>query len=169
MVFEAMKDSDLSKHYFLDIETGEVEFVSEMFDDNSNKMLEEIEKQSNRYFKIPQIPSDEQYQWMKEFVQEFVGYKDKDLQEKLEIALNGKGAFSRFKDVLYAAGGAWLDTWQEWERSYLYEELAVWLAGLPIDIKEDSEYFGAKGAGFLVEWGKEYLKNRFKEDKDKKG
>lgn len=140
-ILEAMEDSDLTNHYFLDAKTGEVEIIPEMFDEEADERLEKIEEQSDRYFCIPQIPSYEQYKWMEEFVQDFVGREDKNLQEKLEIALDGKGAFSRFKNVLLVAGGGWFDAWEEWKRNYLYEELEVWLAGLPIDIKEDSEYF----------------------------
>jgi hypothetical protein len=51
-----------------------------------------------RYLLIPQQDSNEGYRDMEEFVKTL---EDGHLRELLEVALNGRGAFRRFKDVLY--------------------------------------------------------------------
>lgn len=138
-VATAMENSDISNHYFLDSETGDVELVSEMFDNHTDKKLEASDKETDRYFKIPHIPSYEQYEWMAAFTREIVSYEDKMLAEKLEIALNGKGAFRRFNDILLEEGNAWIDGWNQWKSDYVYGEMEGWLATLLLDIKEDLE------------------------------
>ena len=47
--------------------------------------------------RIEPAASREQYKWMERFV---VGVTDEPLRERLVIAIDGKGAFRRFKDVL---------------------------------------------------------------------
>lgn len=144
IIMLGLQDSDLANSYFLDTQTGEVEFLSDHTDDKKENQLEEIKNQDNRFIRIPQITSYDQYQWMKEFVDEFVSHeeeKNEHLSEKLSIALNGKGAFRRFKDVLANAGKGWMDSWHQWQNDHLYEELREWLISLPIGVSEAWEPF----------------------------
>ena len=46
---------------------------------------------------IGPIPSREQYQWLDEFIKSI---EDVDIRDRMEAAINGKGAFRRFKDIL---------------------------------------------------------------------
>ena len=46
---------------------------------------------------VEAIPSRIQYQWVDEFV---LTIEDADLKTRVEAAINGKGAFRRFKDIL---------------------------------------------------------------------
>ena len=46
---------------------------------------------------IGPIPSREQYQWLDEFIKSI---EDGDIRDRMEAAINGKGAFRRFKDIL---------------------------------------------------------------------
>jgi hypothetical protein len=100
MVEAAMEDASLENSYYLNLHTGEVIFLSEWVDTplESEQQREEIES-SNYYVSIERIPSHEAYQWMEDFVAEIVAPKDTQAAEKLSIALMGKGAFRRFKDV----------------------------------------------------------------------
>lgn len=61
------------------------------------KIAEEILGESDRYVWIEENPSYEGYNLMTEFADTV---KDTGLREKLAIALDGNGAFRRFKDVL---------------------------------------------------------------------
>jgi hypothetical protein len=56
-----------------------------------------VNDESGRYVDIPRKPSYEAYDLMVEFASSVT---NKHLREKLEIALDGKGAFSRFKNVI---------------------------------------------------------------------
>ncbi len=91
----AFEFHSLEHQQVLDIETGEIIMFSE-FDDEEGVMTK-IEKNPERYLSIPSIESHEAYDEMVDFTDTVT---DKDLQEKLWIALDGKGAFGRFKRVL---------------------------------------------------------------------
>ncbi len=96
----AFESSSVDNQYYLDLETGEIINISDEFMDREER--EELEKKvedgfGKRYVSVPYASSDEGYRDMEDFV-EMV--KDQDLKEKLCIAIDGRGAFRRFKDVL---------------------------------------------------------------------
>lgn len=123
----AMEDSNMANRYYLNMLTGEVLFLSEYDDpDKSEKQLEEIEGSSD-YTPIERIASPVAYQWMVDFVATIVEPKDEHVAEKLSIALMGKGAFRRFKDVLYILGDEWVQTWYRWKEDRLKEVMDAWL------------------------------------------
>jgi hypothetical protein len=100
MLEMAMEDSDLANMHFLNLVTGEVVFFSDYLglSEEDERLLEEIDG-SNDYVAIERIPSHVAYQWMVDFVDEMVAPADEHAAEKLSMALNGKGAFRRFKDT----------------------------------------------------------------------
>ena len=102
MLETAMEDSDLANRYFLNLVTGEVDCFSDYLglSEEDEYLLEEIDG-SDDYVTVERIPSHEVYQWMVDFVDELVAPADEHAAEKLSLALNGKGAFRRFKDTLY--------------------------------------------------------------------
>ncbi len=53
------------------------------------------------YLRIDPVSSREQYRWMERYI---LMVEDMDLQAKLSQAIDGKGAFRRFKDVLMSYG-----------------------------------------------------------------
>lgn len=64
---------------------------------------------------------------MADFVAEVVTPKDEQAAEKLSIALMGKGAFRRFKDILYTLDEEWSKSWYEWKDRKLKEAVDAWL------------------------------------------
>ena len=128
MLETAMEDSDLAHKYFLNLVTGEVIFFSDYLglSEEDERLLEEIDG-SNDYVAIERIPSHEAYQWMVDFVDEMVAPVDEDAAEKLSIALNGKGAFRRFKDTLHRIDHQWLQAWYQWRDKQLEAALHEWL------------------------------------------
>ncbi|MDD4985547.1 MAG: UPF0158 family protein [Dehalococcoidales bacterium] len=97
-ICEAMEDGSYENEHFLDLETGEILFVSEYMDDEeSEKLKERIEEDFKRYKRIPKAESHEGYQDMVDFI---AAVDNERLAELLGVAINGKGAFRRFKDVL---------------------------------------------------------------------
>ena len=124
----AMEDSDLATRYFLNTQTGEIVFLSEYADpDEQEKLSEEIDG-SNDYVPIERIPSHVAYQWMEDFVSEIVAPQSKQVAEKLSIALMGKGAFRRFKDVLRMSGDKWEQAWYQYREKHLQTTMREWLA-----------------------------------------
>ncbi len=133
MLEMAMEDSDLANMHFLNLVTGEVVFCSEYLglSDEDERSLEEIEW-SNDYVAIERIPSHEAYQWMVDFVDEMVAPTDEYAAEKLSIALNGKGAFRRFKDTLHLLDDRWLQAWYQWRNKRLEAALDEWVKSVLI-------------------------------------
>jgi len=90
---------DMNSHY-LDLETSEILLVvhQEGVAEQNEKNKEKIEgDDEGRYVKIPSTDSREGYRDMQDFI---LTVEDEELREKLWIAIDGKGAFRRFKDVL---------------------------------------------------------------------
>lgn len=127
----AMENGSWEHYYFLDTETGKVELITEDMA-NHEELLEKME--SDRYVAINNIPSYTKYEWMEDFVKTKIEKEDKNLAEKFWIALDGKGAFRRFKNVLHIAGDKWVKAWYKWKEDRLLHELDEWLENLPIKI-----------------------------------
>src|SRR5260370_33395697 len=138
MVEVAMEDSNLANSYYLNTLTGEVVFLSDFTDtaDAIEKRLEDTEI-SGDYIPIERISSHEAYQWMESFVAEIVAPKDAQDVEKLSIALMGKGAFRRFKDVLHSVGDEWVQAWYHWKDDQLHTAMKEWFESLPLTIIEE--------------------------------
>jgi len=81
---------------YIDRDAGDVVVVVDGMpeDDESRRRVAESPE---RYIRIEPASSREQYRWMERFV---VSVQDADLRERLLLAIDGKGAFRRFKDVL---------------------------------------------------------------------
>jgi hypothetical protein len=117
IIYEMENQSYLMERYsYLDTHTGEVVsadsdifgIVEEDATDEMNELpdwqKDELEIAKNilkdtidRYIEIPKIESFESYRHMEKFVETL---DNSELKEKLYIALDGKGAFRRFKNVL---------------------------------------------------------------------
>ena len=128
MLETAMEDSDLAHRSFLNLVTGEVVFFSDYLglSEEDERLLEEIDG-SDDYVAIERIPSHEAYQWMVDFVDELVAPADEPAAEKLSIALDGKGAFRRFKDTLHRVDDQWLQAWYQWRDKRLRAAVEEWL------------------------------------------
>ena len=102
----ALDDSSLTVDRYVDLETGDIveqiEFDDIYYDDNGEKLedpvSEMIEKDPDRFECIDPLPSFESYEHMEAFI---LTVQDTHLKELLAVAIDGKGAFRRFKDVLY--------------------------------------------------------------------
>ena len=95
---EAMEDSSYEDEYYLDLDNGEILFLSEYTDDEETKKLKElIEEDFDRYERIPKAEPHEGYEDIVDFI---ATVKDDHLAQLLEVAIDGKGAFRRFMDIL---------------------------------------------------------------------
>ena len=143
MIEMAMEDvnRDLIE-YYLDTENGQVivlsEEVSKYIEDDEYmnirdlpdwqkdeiKIAEKIlNDQTDRYVNIPEKPSYESYEVMVDFTDRV---EDELLRDKLNIALDGKGAFRRFKNVLKNYPD-YEKKWFVFKETRLEEEVIDWL------------------------------------------
>jgi hypothetical protein len=91
---DAFENNAPEVHSYLHLTTGEVLRVVDGVADP--QMHVRIASDGN-YLRIDPVSSREQYRWMERFIPLA---EDADLREKLTQAIDGKGAFRRFKDVL---------------------------------------------------------------------
>jgi hypothetical protein len=125
-----------------DTETGEIVSIpneEEMQDlpDWEKDLIEIAENICNdeggRYVDIPRKPSYEAYNLMVEFASSVT---NKNLKEKLDIALDGKGAFRRFKNVI----SDYPDEEKKWfafKDKKMREDVIEWLHDLGIEPEQD--------------------------------
>ncbi|NEO84793.1 MAG: hypothetical protein F6J87_11145 [Spirulina sp. SIO3F2] len=123
MAFETAFDE---VQQFLDKETGKVLFHSE---DMPMEMMPEDEDWEAdeafmaRYLLIPQDDSWEGYADMEAFIDTVT---DPILQDKLAIAIDGSGAFRRFKNVLL--GEPERERWFQFKNERVQRRVVEWLA-----------------------------------------
>lgn len=111
-----MQKLKINRHYFeevfglggyemtayLDTKTGEIILTEGDNFDQLDEFLADEEGEDediyDRFRMIPKQDSHEGYQDMQDYIW---SVKDKHLREVLDVAIQGPGAFRRFKDVLY--------------------------------------------------------------------
>lgn len=152
LIMEIFDDFDSIRLF--DTETGEiVDIPSEVMsavesgDEDEIDDLPEWEKdfigtaesvlsdETGRYVEIPRKPSYESYNLMLEFTGSVKGSR---LREKLDIALDGKGAFRRFKNVLSGYPEE-KKRWFAFKDRRLKQEVIEWLNSLGIMPLEESK------------------------------
>ncbi len=130
----AMEDSSYEHEYYLDLKTGEILFISEyMDDDETEKLKNQIEEEFDRYERIPRAESHEGYEDMEDFI---ATVKDEHLAELLEVAINGRGAFRRFKDVLIGYPEE-RERWFHFRDERMQERALEWLDGIGVTLLEE--------------------------------
>jgi hypothetical protein len=86
---------------YLDLRTGEVQMLSvaRFGDDDDGPSEEEIDAgiDAGHLIHVEPLDSSVEYRWMAEFA---TTVSDPRLRDRLEVALDGRGAFRRFKNVL---------------------------------------------------------------------
>lgn len=107
--------------WYLDLESGESLIYSEDFDDD--EMSEAIKNNPDRYLFIEPRESREDFGDMEDFTRTV---RDRSLAGNLEVALNGRGAFRRFKDVLLNYPKE-RERWFEFKNRRLEEAAREWL------------------------------------------
>ncbi len=95
---DAFENNAPEVHSYLQLGTGEVLRVVDGIADP--EMHTRISSDSN-YMRVEPVSSREQYRWMERFIQML---EESELKDKLTAAIDGKGAFRRFKDVLMTHG-----------------------------------------------------------------
>jgi hypothetical protein len=130
----AMADSSYEHEYYLDLETGEILFISDYMDDEeTGKLKDQVEEDSDRYERIPEAESHEGYEDMVDFI---ATVKDERLVELLEVAINGKGAFRRFKDMLLNYPEE-RERWFQFKDDRMEEKALEWLDDIDVSLIQE--------------------------------
>jgi len=111
-VMRAVEDSDEAAEALSDWEQDLVEIAGSILGD-----------EKNRFLPIPKRESREGYEIMVAFAD---SVRRKGLQEKLSHALNGRGAFRRFRSILNDHPDE-LEKWYKFKDDWMREEAIQWL------------------------------------------
>src|SRR5258706_10291671 len=95
---DAFENNAPEVHSYLHLQTGE---VLRIVDGVADPQMHARIAADPAYLRIEPVSSREQYRWMERYIPMV---EDPDLQDKLGRAIDGKGAFRRFKDVLMSYG-----------------------------------------------------------------
>lgn len=129
----AMEDSFYEHNYYLDLKTGEILLISDWMDEEeTGKLRDKIDKHPERYKALPKVESHEAYEDMEDFI---ATVKDEHLADLLYVAINGKGAFRRFKDVL-ASYPEEKERWFRFKDGRMRERALEWLQDIGINLAE---------------------------------
>lgn len=112
---------------YLDLETGKI--VSTEMD------YEDEQYDNEQYVWIEPIYPFEAYTFMEEFI---LTVKDTDLKMRLQAAIEGKGAFSRFKTVLYNYPEE-NKRWSDFQEKKLEDYADRWLEELAAELQEKGQ------------------------------
>jgi hypothetical protein len=130
---EAMENSSYENEYYLDLETGEILFLSEYMDDEeTEKLREKIDDAPERFEPIPKVESLVGYEDIRDFI---ASITNEHLGELLEVAIKGKGAFRRFKDVLLSYPEE-RKQWFQFKDDRMQKRALEWLDDIDITLAE---------------------------------
>jgi len=119
-------------HSYLDLQTGQVvTIVDSRPEDEEKRAL--VRRSNGRFVHIEPAASREQYRWMERFVR---SVSDPALRERLVLAIDGKGAFRRFKDVLLSYPLE-RDRWFTYRSNLLRIYINIWLKQQDFPIGEE--------------------------------
>ncbi len=126
-ICDAFEDSSVDRRYYLDLKSGEVFSVT--------KDKEESEEQIDEWFAgccraIPKISPSEGYVNMEKFLE---SVDDEALKKKLRIAIDSRGAFKRFKNVLLKYPEE-RERWLKFQNDMVIERVKKWLEDKGIEI-----------------------------------
>lgn len=127
----AMENSSGEYAYYLDLETGEILFISDYLDDTeAEKLRDDVDENPKRYKPIAKAQSYEGYHDMEDFI---ATAEDEHLAKLLEVAIEGKGAFRRFKDVL-ARYPEERERWFRFKDQRMRERAVEWLEEIGVGL-----------------------------------
>jgi hypothetical protein len=130
--------------FYLDLDTGAVLHITDdtlfaledtpLDDDNWQQEAVNEARQiqdglGTRYLEISQVDSFTGYNDVVEFI---AAVEDEHLRDLLDVAIRGKGAFRRFKDVLYDYSES-CQQWFEFKDEQMRQRVMRWLAAHDIE------------------------------------
>jgi hypothetical protein len=124
---------------FLDITAGHVVSLT-AGDPEAPSLKAKVALNISNYVRVDPASSREQYRWMERFVGSVT---EPQLRERLVMAIDGKGAFRRFKDVLLAYP-AERERWFTYRADLLHWHMHQWLLEHEIEATTPAPWGDAK-------------------------
>lgn len=119
----ALDDNSFLMSWYIDLQENTVTFISESFEQNEALVeLIENDSQGERFIPIPPNTSQNGYAQMERFIEQV---KEETVQQVLHKAIDGRGAFSRFRDALFDLGLD--DDWYEFRDREERKNALDWL------------------------------------------
>ena len=129
-IIDAIEMTDLYSEYFLDKETGKVEWVSDMAmtQEEQEEVYDRLDEHG--FYRLPTSFDIHDYDIMEEFVYTLSG----SARDKLASAIQGKGTFRRFKDTVIRLG---IDQeWYDFQSAEYKRKAARWCEDNGIEYEE---------------------------------
>ena len=129
-IVDAIEEMDQYSEYFLDMETGKVEWVSDMTmtHDEKEEIYDRLDEHG--FCRLPSSFDIREYDIMEDFVDTL----PRAQQEALSSAIQGKGAFRRFKDSVYQMG--FNKKWYAFQAEAFKRKAARWCEENDIEYEE---------------------------------
>ncbi len=117
---DAFENNAPEVHSYLHLTTGE---VLRVVDGVADPAMHQRIASDTSYLRVDPVSSREQYRWMERFI---ATVAEGELRSKLVAAIDGKGAFRRFKDVLMSFP-ADRERWFQFRTERLRSCMEAWL------------------------------------------
>jgi hypothetical protein len=92
-------------------------------------LLAQLRNEPEKYVPVEAVPSRIQYQWLDSFIKTV---EDEPVRVRMEAAVNGKGAFRRFKDILLTLPDE-RRRWFEFRDLLLRQRIVEWVREVGIE------------------------------------
>ena len=129
-IIDAIEMMDQYSEYFLDKETGKVEWVSDMAmtQEEQEEVYDRLDEHG--FYRLPTSFDIRDYDVMEDFIDTLSGSN----HDKLASAIQGKGAFRRFKDAVIRLG---IDKqWYDFQADAYKRKAARWCEDNDIEYEE---------------------------------
>jgi hypothetical protein len=130
---DAFENNAPEVHSYLNLETGDVVRIVDGVADPATAGRIATDPQ---YMRVEPVSSREQYRWMERFI---ATVDESELRQKLVAAIDGKGAFRRFKDVLMSFPVD-RERWFAFRSERLRTAIDAWLDAHAISAVERKEW-----------------------------
>ena len=129
-IIDAIEMTDQYSEYFLDKETGKVEWVSDMAmtQEEQEEVYDRLDEHG--FYRLPTSFDIRDYDIMEDFIDTLSGSN----HDRLASAIQGKGAFRRFKDAVIRLG---IDKqWYDFQADAYKRKAARWCEDNDIEYEE---------------------------------
>lgn len=130
-VTHAFRTCAEEREYFLDTKNGDIVHVSEFWhEDEKEKVYKKIDAEPERYIMFPPDGPRKVYYDMLDFA---ATIEDRELKEKLYVAVEGRGGFRRFKETISSYPKV-KSKWESFIKERTRERISDWLKENNIEI-----------------------------------
>ena len=130
---DAFENNAPEVHSYLNLETGD---VIRVVDGVAEPSMHNRVRSDASYMRIDPVSSREQYRWMERYI---ATIDDPEFRQRLVSAIDGKGAFRRFKDVLMNQPVD-RERWFAFRSERLRTAMQSWLDAHGIEVQEREKW-----------------------------